>query len=134
MCVSKYSKELKIKLQGIRIQQVKRFTYLGTIVTHDGCTIEDVRTRIALTKKKFVERREVLSGDLNIELRKRLVKCLVWSVGTFGAEIWIVSKEAIRRIDLMKVKWIDRRKDEWILEQIGEEKTMLKMIERRKKR
>ena len=34
----------------------------------------------------------------------------------------------------MKVKWIDRRTNEWILEQIGEEKTMLKMIERRKKR
>ena len=70
MCVSKYSKELKIKLQGIRIQQSK-------VITHDGYTIEDVKTRKALAKKKFVERREVLSGDLVIELRKRLVKCLV---------------------------------------------------------
>ena len=60
MCVSKYmySKKLKIKLQGIRIQQVKCFTYLGTIIAHDGYTIEDVKTRIALAKKKFVERRE----------------------------------------------------------------------------
>ena len=103
MCMSKYSKELKIKLQGIRTQQVKCFTYLGMIITHDGYMIEDVKTRIALTKKKFVEHREVLSGDLNIELRKRLVQCLVWSVATFGAETWILSKEAIRRIECFEM-------------------------------
>ena len=103
MCVSKQSKELKIKLDGKWIQQVKRFTYLGTIIT-----IENVKTRIALAKKKFAERREIPSGDLSIELRKRLIKCLVWSVATFGAETWILSKETMRRIEGFEM-WCWRR-------------------------
>ena len=143
MCVSKESKEIKVKLDGKWVQQVKRFTYLGTIITSNGYTIEDIKTRIALAKKKFAERREILSGDVSIELRKRLVKCLVWSVATFGAETWILSKEAVRRIEgfemwcwrrLLKVRWTDRKTNEWVLAQIGAERTMLKMIEGRKKR
>ena len=38
MCVSKQSKRLSIILDGKRIQQVQRFTHLGSIVTEDGYT------------------------------------------------------------------------------------------------
>ena len=61
--------------------------------------IEDVKTRIALAKRKFVEHREILSGNMSIVLRKTLVKCLVWSVATFGAKTWILSKEIVRQIE-----------------------------------
>ena len=129
-------------MDGKRIQQVQRFTYLGSIVTEDGYTLADVKSRIALAKKKFMERREILSGEMGIEMKKKLVKCLIWSVATFGAETWIMNAETRRRIEsfemwcwrrMLKVKWTEKRSNEWVLEQVGEMWTLLKAIERRKK-
>ena len=59
MCVGKQRKKIKINLSGKRIQPVKRFTYLGSIITKDSYAIEDVKTRLAMAKRKFAERREI---------------------------------------------------------------------------
>ena len=59
--------------------------------------------RIALTKKKFLDKRELLSADLDLETRKKLIKTLIWSVATYGAETQIMKNDAKRRIQFRDV-------------------------------
>ena len=75
---------------------------------YHGQTIEDTKTRIELAKKKFLEKRELLSADLDLETRKKLLKTLIWSVATYGAETWIMKNDAKRRIHSFEM-WCWRR-------------------------
>ena len=72
MCVSRCRKQINLTIA----EQVGGFLYLGAVITEDGQTIEDTKTRIALAKKKFLEKKELLSADLDLETRKKLIKLL----------------------------------------------------------
>jgi hypothetical protein len=64
---------------------IYRFKYLGSILTNDGrCTCE-IKCRIAMAKAAFNKMRALFTGTLDLELRKKLVKCYVWSIGLYGS-------------------------------------------------
>jgi len=67
---------------------VESFKYLGNILTNDGrCTCE-IKCRIAIAKAAFNKKRNLFTSTLDLELRKKLVKCYIWSISLYGAETW----------------------------------------------
>ena len=67
---------------------MESFKYLGSILTNDGkCTCE-IKCRIAMAKAAFSKKRALFTGTLDLELRKKLVKCYIWSIALYGAETW----------------------------------------------
>jgi hypothetical protein len=65
---------------------VESFKYLGSILTNDGrCTCE-IKSRIAMAKAAFNKKRALFTCTLDLKLRKKLVKCYVWSIALYGAE------------------------------------------------
>ena len=64
------------------------FKYLSNILTNDGrCTCE-IKCRIVTAKAAFNKKRTLFTNTLDLELRKKLVKCYNWSIALYGAEIW----------------------------------------------
>ena len=54
---------------------VRSFKYLGSILTNGGrCTCE-IKCRIAMAKAAFNKKRTLFTSTLDLELRKKLVKC-----------------------------------------------------------
>jgi hypothetical protein len=41
-----------------------------------------------MAKAVFNKKRTLFANTLDLELRKKLVKCDVWSIALFGAETW----------------------------------------------
>jgi hypothetical protein len=41
-----------------------------------------------MAKVAFNKKRILLTSTLDLELRKKLVKCYVWSIVLYGAETW----------------------------------------------
>ena len=81
MCISRQGKtKVKIYIDGQLLEQVQPFRYLGSLITEDGYCDKEIRNRIGLAKVKFMERKKILTRKMNLDLRKRIVKCLVWSV------------------------------------------------------
>jgi len=78
--VMKISKQLfpvKIMIVQKQLENVESFNYLGSILTNDGrCTCE-IKCRIAMAKAAFNKKRALFTGTLDLELRKKLVKCYV---------------------------------------------------------
>src|SRR6267154_2473762 len=52
---------VNITVDGQRIEQVKSFKYLGSIITEDGRSDVDVKSRIAMAKDAFNQRKEFLT-------------------------------------------------------------------------
>ena len=65
--------------------------------------------------------------NIRIETKVRLVKALVFSVTTYGAETWVMRKQERKKVDafemwcwrrLLRVSWTERKTNKWILEQV----------------
>jgi len=47
-----------------------------------------IKYRIAMAKAAFNKNRSLFTSTVDLELRKKLVKCYVWSTALYGAETW----------------------------------------------
>ena len=67
---------------------VECFKYFGSLLTNDGrCTCE-IKSRIAMAKSAFNKKKTLFTSKLDLNLRKKLIKCYIWSTTLYGAEIW----------------------------------------------
>jgi hypothetical protein len=41
-----------------------------------------------MAKAAFNKKRTLFTNTLDLELRKKIVKCYVWSIALYGAETW----------------------------------------------
>jgi len=61
-----------------------------------------------MAKAAFTRRGKLLRGNISRDLKKRMVKALVWSVALYGSETWTLKKEDIKRIQAFEM-WIWRK-------------------------
>ena len=57
---------------------MNKFRYLGSLISEDGRCLDDVKTRIGMAKDAFDKRKVLLTRSIRVDLRKKLVKTLVW--------------------------------------------------------
>ena len=65
---------------------MSQFRYLGNLISEDGYCMKEIRSSIEMVKKVFMEKKKLFTGQMNLELKKRIMKCLVWSVALYAAE------------------------------------------------
>ena len=72
-----------------------------------------------MAKEAFSKKRSFFCGPLEKVVRKRLVKCFVWSVALYGAETWTKRRNEQKRLEafemwiwrrMKRVKWTDKIK------------------------
>ena len=78
---------------------VDEFKYFGSTVTSDGYCEKDVRSR----KKAFMDKNKLFVNSFNLELRKRMIKCLVWRMTLYAAETWTLTKAERKRLEAFEV-------------------------------
>ena len=84
MRISRQPSPVTITIDQKQLENVKCFKYLGSMLTDDGgCTCE-IKSRIAMAKAAF-NKKNLLTSNLDLNLRKKLVKCYVWSMALYGA-------------------------------------------------
>ena len=88
MRISRQPFPVKIMIDQKQLENAESFKYLGSILTNDGrCTCE-IKCRIAMAKAAFTKKRPLFTSTLDLELRKKIVKCYIWGIASYGAETW----------------------------------------------
>ena len=118
LVASRRETNANVILDGQRLGTVKEFTYLGSKITRDGRDITDVKSRIIQAKAAFNRKSKLLtSNNIDLNIRKQLIKTFVWSVFLYGSETWTLGEECKRRINafelwcyrrMLKIKWTDK--------------------------
>ena len=108
MRISRQPSPVKIMINQKQLENMESFKYLGSILTNDErCTCE-IKCRIAMAKAAFNKKRTLFTSTLDLELRKKLMKCYVWSIALYSAETW-----TLRTVDQKHLKsfemWCWRR-------------------------
>src|SRR6266516_806127 len=133
---------VNITIDGQRREQVKSFKCLGSVITEDGRSHNDVQIRIAMEKDAFNKRKELLTKRLSMGLKKRMVKVVVWPVVLYGCETWTLLQDEINRLQalemwlwrgLEKISWVDRISNEEVLTIVKEKRCLIETITKRKK-
>ena len=92
MRVSRSNGSLQIKVSNRELTEVDRFKYLGSVLKRDGYCTREIKMRIAIAKDAFNRKMSLLTSKLNIELRKKLIRCYVWSIALNGSKTWTLRK------------------------------------------
>ena len=79
---------MSVLVDGQKVEQVHQFKHLGSIIEEEGRCLVDVKTRIGMAKNAFNNRKELLCRRMSKELKKKIVKTLVWPVALYGCETW----------------------------------------------
>ena len=79
---------VKIMIDQKQLENVESFKYLDSILTNDGRCICEIKCRTAVTKAAFNKTKALFTSTLDLELRKKLLKCYIWSIALYGADTW----------------------------------------------
>jgi len=108
MRISRQSFSVKIMIDQKQLENVESFKYLSSILTNDGrCTCE-IKCRIAMAEAAFIKKRTLFTSTLDLELRKKLVKCYIWSIALYSAETWTLRAVDQKHLESFEI-WCWRR-------------------------
>jgi hypothetical protein len=94
-----------------------------------------------MAKAAFKKKRTLFTSTLDLELRKKLVKCYVWSIALYGAENWTlraVDQKELESFEMWcwrgmeKISWTDHVRNEDVLFRVKEQGNILREIRKRK--
>ena len=99
---------VKIEMDGEVLEQVKKYKYIGSLITDDCKCIEEVKARIMQAKIEFWKCKEFLRRDISLKLKLKLLNCHIKTVMSYGSEAWTYNSEVVRRINAFQM-WCYRR-------------------------
>ena len=143
MVISKHklAKECKILIDDTPIKQVKKFNYLGSLITEDGKCDQEIRKRIGMAKDAFEKLGSIMKNNkISMKTKIRMMNCYVFSILTYGSECWNISQVMEKRIEaaemwflrrMMRISWTERMTNKEVLERAGIKRFLLKAIRKR---
>ena len=80
MIILRQPSSVTIMIDQKQLENVKCFKYLGSILTNDGRCMCEIKSKIAMAKAAFNKKKTLFTSKLDLNLRKKLVKCYIWSM------------------------------------------------------
>ena len=114
--------------------------HCATAVPDGRCTCE-IKCRIAMAKAALNKKRVLFTSTLDLELRKKLLKCYIWSIALYGAETFtlrVVDQKHLGSFEIWwwrrmeKIGWTDYVRNEEVLLRVKEHENILHEISKRK--
>ena len=94
------SPKCNLDIDGIKIKQVEKFEYLGSLVTSDAKSDQEIKRRIGIAKTAFKGMSNMLTArDINNQTKLRIIKCYIWSAMLYGCEAWTISEAMKKQLE-----------------------------------
>jgi hypothetical protein len=83
------TKEMRISIQPSPLQimldqkpqeNVEYLSYFGNMITNDVTCRQEIKSRIVMAKAAFNKKKALFTSKLDLNLKKELVKCYIWSI------------------------------------------------------
>ena len=141
---TKDGSRVNIKVDGVVLEQVESYQYLGQIITEDGRCENEIRRRIGIAKTNFLKMKDVLvTKKLSMETRKKILHCYIVSTLMYAAETWVINVAEWKKLEafelwalrkMMKVSWKDKKTNEEVMKRANCKRSLKANIMKRKAR
>jgi hypothetical protein len=88
MRISRQPYLVKFMIHQIQQENVETFKHLGSMLTNGGICTCEIKSNIAMAKAAYNKKAALFTSKMDLEWRKKLVKCYIWSIAVYGAETW----------------------------------------------
>ena len=82
---------------------VADFIFGGSKITADGDCSHEIKRHLLLGRKVMANLDNILSRDITLPTRVRLVKAIVFPVVMYGCESWTIKKAECQRNDAFEL-------------------------------
>ena len=138
------SKQMQtITAQGTTLDEVEKFTYLGSCIARDGNVEDDINARLGKAAAVFRRMNNIWSSKtLNLDTKIRLYTTVVLPTAIHASETWKMTVKHAAKLDtfhqrclrrILKVTWKDHITNEEILRRTGQRRLRDSIAERRLK-
>jgi hypothetical protein len=108
MRISRQPSPMKFMIDQKQLENLEYFNYLGSMITSDARCTREIKSRIAMAKAAFNKKKNLFTSKLELNLRKKLIKCYIWSIALYGAETWTLRKMDQKYLESFEM-WCWRR-------------------------
>jgi len=107
------------------------------LLTNDGRCTREIKSRIAMAKAAFSKKKTLFTRKLDLNLRKKLIKCYIWSMAFYGAETWTLRAADQKYLEsfemwcwrrMEKISWTNHVRNEEVLLRVNEQRNILHEI------
>ena len=116
----------KIEVNGLELEVVDQYQFLGVLKTSDGSCEREIRRRIALGRVAMSSKIWRDRG-ITLETKVKLIKALIFPIALYGSEAWVLRKSDRKIIDafeiwcwrrLLRIPWAARKSNVDVLKMI----------------
>ena len=113
------TREEDIMFDGIKLNSVLEFTYLGSTISSDGCIDDEIQRRMAKASASFGRLRQRLWNNHHVSMRVngKIYRAIVLSTLLYGAEAWTVYRRQVKMLHAFMMRHLRSFKE--ILERTG---------------
>jgi hypothetical protein len=127
-----------VYLVGYVLPHYLNIIFFRQVAHCERCTCE-IKSRIAIAKSAFKKKRALFTSKMDLEFRKKLVQCYIWTTALYGTETWTlraVDQKHRESFEMwcwtrMEISWTDHVKNE-VLPRVKEQRNILHEIRKRK--
>ena len=112
-----------------QLENGKYFNYLDIMVKRDKHICMKLKYRTSIAKAAFNNKKPLLTSKKDLNLRKKLVNCCIWSIALYYAKTWKLWK--VDQKYLEKISWTDCVRN-GVLQRVKKERNILQTVRRRK--
>ncbi|GFR67453.1 endonuclease-reverse transcriptase [Elysia marginata] len=121
MHIGKEKKKVSTLFDGTPLEQVTKYQYLGHILTEDVLMKKEIDIRTEKARTKFWKDKELLRRNINIDTKKRILRCYFFSVFKYGYETLTFTKAVKDKIKsfemwcyriVLRISWTEHNTNE----------------------
>ena len=107
-------KVMELEIEGMKLEEVSKTKYLGTTVTKDNLTEEQIKERIAAGNRGSFANQKILQSKLiSKKTKMKLYKAPVGPVAVYVSECWVLTENIKQKLLVFERKIL--RRIEWRL-------------------
>jgi endonuclease III-like uncharacterized protein len=81
---------------------VEYLKYVCSKITNDARWTRKIRHRIHKARAAFSKKKTFFTNKLDLNLRKKVVKCCIWSIGFYGSKASVLRKVIRNTLKVLK--------------------------------
>ena len=117
-------------VDGNKLPSVLEFTYLGNIISSNGCIDDEIQRRMAKASASFGRLRQRFWNNYHVSMwvKGKIYRAIVLSTLLYGDETWIVYRRQVKKLhgfmmrhlrSIMRITWVDKVATKEVLERTG---------------
>ena len=130
---------LQVMIDQQQLENVEYLNCVGSMMTKDAKCTREIKYRIVMTKAAFNRQNTLFSNKLDLNVKRKLVKCCIWSIVLCGVEIWTLRTVDQKYLEssemrcwrrMEKISWTDRVRNEEVLLRVKEERNIIHTVKK----